>query len=178
MPRWDHCYWVNESVFVKPRYVVEYGRFGLEGFDTLWICCRTRREQFRVFRLEYISFVYDCESKKNKRKIGISKNSEKKNRQISWKKRNRQQKKQNLSRPNARWTSGGMAHLVRLWISVQQLLNAWYLAVLVMLLKFRKPPDSWHSSLLLKVHCEVLRQLYEPEKFHHDYPILTIYDHC
>ena len=68
---------------------------------------------------------------------------------------------------DARWTSGGMAHLIflRLWISVQQLLNAWYLAVLVMVLEFRKPPNSWHSSLLLKVHCEVVGQLYEPEKY-------------
>ena len=49
--------------------------------------------------------------------------------------------------------------------SVQQLLNAWYLAVLVMLLEFRKPPNSWHSSLLLKVHCEVVGELYESEKY-------------
>ena len=177
MPRWDHCYWMNESVFVKPRYVVEYGRFG-----RFWHILNLLQNQ-EIAVLSLLTWVYQfCVwlwKQKNRRKIGISKNSEKKNRQISWKKkRNRQQKKQNLSRPNARWTSGGMADLVRLWISVQQLLNAWYLAVLVMLLKFRKPPNSWQSSLLLKVHCEVVRQLYEAEKFHHNYPILTIYDHC
>ena len=36
-----------------------------------------------VLYTKFINFVYDCESKKKKRKIGISKNSEKKNRQIS-----------------------------------------------------------------------------------------------
>ena len=45
-----------------------------------------------------IKFVYDCENTKRKEKIGISKNSEKRSRQISWEKEekeNKQRKKQN-----------------------------------------------------------------------------------
>ena len=37
--------------------------------------------------IKFINFVYYCESKKKKRKIGISKNSKRENRQISWDKK-------------------------------------------------------------------------------------------
>ena len=79
---------MNESVLVKPRNVVEYGKV-LTHSESV---AEPGESSFKSFDLSILILCMIVKANK-KRKIGISKNSEKKNRRISW------EKKQNLSRP-------------------------------------------------------------------------------
>ena len=73
---------------------------GLEGFDTdSESVAEPGESSFESFDLRLYQFCQCMIVKAEIKKIGVSKSSEKKNRQISWGKKNRH-KKQNLSRPS------------------------------------------------------------------------------